>query len=80
MAIQATHPTCDMYLCVLHQKKSSEFATSESFQKQWFCLTNKGLGKVSSPLVETDIFGGVEPLFFAILQKLRASEAMPTPS
>jgi hypothetical protein len=66
-------PACTSYLCVLTKKNwdTSEFENSPYFRERWFCLCKRSPAWLSDPIPETDIHTPIEPMFLAILTKLR---------
>jgi hypothetical protein len=63
-------PDCTPYLCVLTQKNwnSAEFLESPYCEKQWFCLSRVGVGKITDPA--RDNLHPIEEMFLSILERL----------
>ena len=72
--LQASCPGSELFLCILTQSNwdYSEFASAPECGKQWFCLSTVPVGRISDPVADTDILLPIEPLFLAILSKVRA--------
>jgi hypothetical protein len=72
-ALQGMFPGCTSYLCVLSASNwdTSEFTTSPSFGKHWFCLYRLRPGLITNPVSPTDILTPIEPMFLSILRALQ---------
>jgi hypothetical protein len=70
-ALLARFPDATSYLCVLTQKNWNveEFLNSPFYGKRWFCLSKVSVGKITDPV--NDILFPIEPMFLAILERLR---------
>jgi len=71
----AACPGSDSFLCVLTRKNwdYSEFERSPLCGKQWFCLSNVPVGRISNPVADEDILLPIEPMFLDILSKVRVA-------
>ena len=66
-------PDCTTYLCVLTEKNwdSTDLQNSDKFGVEWFCLCNKNVGKLKSPVPDSTILTPIEPMFLQTLDKLK---------
>lgn len=73
--LETRHRDCASYLCVLSKKNwnADEFESSPRFGNQWFCITQRGIGKLPLPVADTDILTPVERMFLDIVAKLRSA-------
>jgi hypothetical protein len=71
--IHASCPGSEFYLCVLTRSNWHylEFECSPHCGKQWFCLSAVSVGRISDPVVDSDVLLPIEPMFLDILAKVR---------
>jgi hypothetical protein len=71
--MHASCPGSNLYLCVLTRSNwdYSEFAASPQCGQQWFCLSAVPVGCISDPVADSDVLLPIEPMFLAILAKVR---------
>jgi hypothetical protein len=72
--MHASCPGSDLYLCVLTRSNwdYSEFEASPHCGQEWFCLSAVPVGSISDPVADSDILLPLEPMFLAILGRVRA--------
>jgi hypothetical protein len=77
-ALQEMFPGCTPFLCVSTEVNwdASEFKSSPCFGKQWFCLSQVGIGRITGPVRRQHILTPIEPMFLGILQLLEEEKRL----
>jgi len=72
--LKSTFPDCTTFLCVLMDKNfdATELISSPLFNKEWYCLSRMPAARLSNPILDSDIFTPIEPMFISVLECVKA--------